>query len=413
MRFLVIGDPHFREGCVKDMELFIEETLRIVTEVRLEIEFVVVLGDVMDRHGILHQKPFHQSCRFLIELSKLRPTYCLIGNHDFDIPSVYLPENHPYKVMVWNEVPNLKIIDRPQIIDGIFFTPYVPPGYFTKAVKEAVNDTSSDLPWWELLNNRGIRLGFAHQEFKGCQMGLLKSESGDAWPQDSKVGEVPFIISGHIHSYQMLGENIMYTGTPVQVNYGEGDKKGLCVINVDNNKVEKKWYKVKVPKKLVKVIQLTELDKWVDDRFGYLTNRYNIDITKYRLTKKKGKQIEDATFDTIITLNSNKNLMDELRTHVNNDRYLDSYKVQVLVKGRLPGVAIKNTIMKLKDMPLSITHIYINEIADNRDDDTRVEDVQKINWLEILIDRLKCKNGDQNPKLDMLRDILNDLTNKI
>jgi hypothetical protein len=213
----VIGDPHFREGCVREMEIFIEETINILVRNTDQYDFIVVLGDVMDRHGILHQKPFHQACRFLIELAKIKTTYCLIGNHDFDVPSKYLPENHPFKMMTWAPVPNLTIVDKPMVVGGdMLLTPYVPTGMFAQAVRQGLGLGEEELvegDVWKLMTSRGISLVFAHQEFMGCQMGRVKSETGDPWPS-TPFGESPFVISGHIHDYQTLGENITIRGNP-------------------------------------------------------------------------------------------------------------------------------------------------------------------------------------------------------
>jgi len=218
-KYLVIGDPHFRECSMADMEIFSEEVLKIAREYSSEIDSIVVLGDVMDRHGILHQKPFHQACKFLFDLSEIKHTYCLIGNHDFDNPSRYLPDNHPFKVITWSKVPGLTIVDRPLKKDQVIFAPYVPPGSFERALDDAGG-------------LEGVGLIFAHQEFRGCRMGKIVSEAGDTWPMGG-FGNHPYIVSGHIHDYQTLGENIMYTGTPIQVNFGEGEKRGVCLFTAE------------------------------------------------------------------------------------------------------------------------------------------------------------------------------------
>jgi hypothetical protein len=109
-------------------------------------------------------------------------------------------------------------------------------------------------------------------------MGRLKSEAGDPWADTPAFDRSPFVVSGHIHDYQRLGENILYVGTPVQVNYGEGVKKGICLINYDHeNRIkELQWFPIRVPRKIVKTVPLESLDGWVSRRFQELCERYEL-----------------------------------------------------------------------------------------------------------------------------------------
>lgn len=403
-RVFVIGDPHFREGCVKDMELFIEETLRIISENKERADRIVVLGDVMDRHGILHQKPYHQSCRFLIGLSKLLPTICLIGNHDFDIPSKYLPENHPYKIMTWTKIPNLTIIDKPQMIDGVFYSPYVPPGMFNQAIQDVIGEGG-----WESLVKEGVGLVFAHQEFLGCQMGRLKSETGDPWPQD-RYGQVPFVVSGHIHDHQMVGENILYVGTPVQVNYGEGLKKGICIFTMDlgplpmgNYNIE--WFPIRVPKKIVKTIPLDGLDGWVSKRFNSLIDQYGLQGIEKSCKKKGGKGGE---FETITTLFANKEILEPLAKCINEDRFSDSIRLQVLVSGKISGTVLKNLVHKVRDLPLGVQQVYTTEKFEGGEVVPFEETIEKRGWLDLYLEKV----SENEPKKELLKQILDHLTKK-
>jgi hypothetical protein len=406
-RVFVIGDPHFREGCVRDMELFIEETLRIIGENKARADRIVVLGDVMDRHGILHQKPYHQSCRFLIELSKILPTICLIGNHDFDIPSKYLPENHPYKVMTWTKIPNLTIIDKPQLIDGVFYTPYVPPGMFNRAIQDVTGEGDG----WESLVRENIGLVFAHQEFLGCQMGRLKSESGDPWPQDN-YGKVPFVVSGHIHDHQLVGENILYVGTPVQVNYGEGVKKGICILTIHLDPMpvgdySLEWFSIRVPKKIVKTISLTSLDRWVHQRFHDLVSKYSLQDILTNIKTKGGAKMEG--FESITNLYTNKELFSPLMQAVTNDRFIDSLRLQVMVNIKMSNTVLKNMINKVRELPLGVQQIYLtdaNEVNGERTDGENIQEEERRGWLELYLETV----SKDESKRKLLNEILNNLS---
>jgi hypothetical protein len=72
---------------------------------------------------------------------------------------------------------------------------------------------------------------FSHQEYLGCDMGGTQSVHGDTWPS-----HFPFIISGHIHDYQMLG-NILYPGSPIQNGYGKSHRKTVSLIRFSRGEV--------------------------------------------------------------------------------------------------------------------------------------------------------------------------------
>lgn len=390
-RALVIGDPHFRVGMVADMELFIEEVCAIASENTDAFDQIVVLGDVMDRHGILHQKPFHQACRFLINLAAIKPTFCLIGNHDFENPSVYLPENHPFRVMTWTGVDNLTIVDTPVIVGGVMYSPYVPPGMFARAVGDALGHPDTEPPLerpWEALLARGVGLVFAHQEFRGCQMGRLKSTGGDPWVE-GPLGEGPLVISGHIHDHQTVGTHVFYTGTPIQINYGEAEKRGVCIVSVRTNPAPEnpdfRWFKIRIPRKLSKTLSVDSVDAWVGKRIAELLSDYDIPPIDRRRggdQKKEGGNIAyyHGKRETLECL---------LGSHLRNDRYRDHLRVHVKIHSS-EALKAKKMITKLRDIPLGVYAWAVVEASptptpeeemDNRTRETR-------SWREILETRV-------------------------
>lgn len=275
MKILVIGDPHFREGNSTEMEFLVDFTLQFL-ESHPEIDWVVVLGDILDRHGVLHQQPFHQSCRFLHRLGAMKKTYVLIGNHDFDNPSRFLPDNHPFLMWKLTECPGVVIVDKPLFQDGYVFVPYVPPGMFQRALEYI--DPSLDFL-------SGTDIIFAHQEFKGCRMGPVISEAGDVWPLPN-MDHSPFIISGHIHDKQLLDNGILYVGTPIQNGYADSyTDKGLCVFDTVTREGE--WHHVPVPRKMtVRVSHGEELDGWILLQYERLYGKFAKDVPRKSSTAK-------------------------------------------------------------------------------------------------------------------------------
>lgn len=207
---LVIGDPHFKVSNGRDTDAMVEAIL--LQAQTLQPDMIVVLGDTLDRHETIHVSPLTRSIKFLAQLMAVAPTFLLIGNHDLKNNRQYLSEEHPFSALKsWG--PRMTVVDTTiltQIQDQTFvFVPYVPPGRFL----EALNTVSG----WE-----AATAIFAHQEFRGAQMGAIISVDGDEWPLTA-----PYVITGHIHDYQELQANILYTGTPIQHAFGDRHDKSI------------------------------------------------------------------------------------------------------------------------------------------------------------------------------------------
>ena len=253
LKALIIGDPHFKVNNTVDTDEMTTQIIHIIR--KKEPDFVIVLGDVLDRHENIHMTPLIKSVSLLRQIQDLVPLYVIIGNHDRKNNKVYLTEEHPFTALkYWN---NTMIVDTVQNIkiDNIQFTfvPYVAPGLF--------NDALDTVEHWK----ESICI-FCHQEFKDAQMGAFTSVDGDEWDVNN-----PYIISGHIHDYQKLQNNILYLGTPIQHSFGDSTNKKIALISFSdkiNNHNDLQMEKIKLKIKLKKNIHLTpdEVDSYeLDD----------------------------------------------------------------------------------------------------------------------------------------------------
>jgi hypothetical protein len=210
---LTIGDPHFKLANVRETDAMTEAILQ---QARLkQPDIIVVLGDTLDRHESIHVSPLTRAVKFLSQLIEIAPTYLLIGNHDLKNNRQFLSEEHPfYALKFWG--PRMTVVDTTKLVqikDQTFvFVPYVPPGRFIEAL-EMVSG-------WQ-----DATCIFAHQEFKGAQMGAIISVEGDEWPLT-----YPYVVTGHIHDYQEPQTNILYTGTPIQHAFGDRHDKTISLL---------------------------------------------------------------------------------------------------------------------------------------------------------------------------------------
>jgi len=243
-RILLIGDPHFKISNSLETSQFHKSTIDYVDS-NNDLDFIVVLGDILHCHEKIHTQPFCRAVNFLQMLANRKKTYVLIGNHDRINNNVFLTKEHPFTGM--KEYKNLIIVDQVVVDEQFIFVPYVSNGRFKEALETKLTEE-------EYSKHRAI---FAHQEFRGCKMGAIVSEDGDIWEES-----LPPVFSGHIHDLQKLQNNIFYPGTPFQHGFGDSTDKGIYLLNLneDNWDTEKIFLDI-VPKKLYSM-KLEDFDKF-------------------------------------------------------------------------------------------------------------------------------------------------------
>ena len=245
---LIIGDPHFKVSNVRETDNMTEAIIRVANQRNPDI--IVVLGDILDRHETIHVSPLTRAIDFLKRLMNIAPTYVLIGNHDLKNNRQFLSDEHPFTALKhWNQ-DLITIVDTTTTViikdQKFVFVPYVPPGRFV----EALNHSSG----W-----KDATCIFAHQEFRGAQMGAIISTEGDDWPLN-----YPYVISGHIHDYQEPQVNILYTGTPIQHAFGDHHDKTISHF-VFHSPTERIHHRIdlEIPKKRIVRVTCAEVSTHV------------------------------------------------------------------------------------------------------------------------------------------------------
>jgi DNA repair exonuclease SbcCD nuclease subunit len=254
LKVLIVGDPHIKVNNVKETEEMTQKLIQICQE--RKPNFVILLGDILDRHSNIHVVPLMRAEKLVLELSKLLPVFLVIGNHDRPNNSNFLTDEHPFNAMkLW---PNTYIIDKVEThtLEGIkcVFVPYVPPG----RLQEAINTIPDALV--------DCKVVICHQEIRNCKMGAIISTEGDEWSLDK-----PLIISGHIHDYDRLQPNVIYVGTPVQHTYSENVNKAVSMFtftlleNNNNSDKEFQWEEERIDLGLMKKVTVYVTPKEVNN----------------------------------------------------------------------------------------------------------------------------------------------------
>lgn len=247
IKVLTIGDPHFKTDNVVEMDEMVNKIVKVAKEILPT--FIVVLGDVLHRHEKIHVIPLMRAEFFIKLLSEVAPTFVLIGNHDRPNNSTYMTNEHPFNALkLW---PNTYIVDE-KVVDVKFnndyrflFLPYVFPGKF----EETLNHSEKGVKDFQTANAI-----FCHQEFYGAKMGAIQSQCGDKWSSD-----YPLIISGHIHDYDKLQNNLIYTGTPIQSSFGDSVHKGISLFRFNENAWEEDRIDLNLKKKVIVYLDCEEV----------------------------------------------------------------------------------------------------------------------------------------------------------
>lgn len=226
---LVFGDLHFKIDNVEESKIFRKRTQALL-DAEKDIDMIVLLGDILHYHEKLHCAPMNEFTYFLQVLLSINvPIIILVGNHDMINHKQFLTTEHWMNILKSHE--NIMVVDTPyhqtyqktyhQKLE-LYFCPYVPVGRFKEALDELKDDT--------IYSQNEDHLVFAHQEFYGCKMGAIESESGDKWDENWSS-----VISGHIHDSQWVGTNVFYTGSAMQSGYSNHISK-IYLLHMDHEK---------------------------------------------------------------------------------------------------------------------------------------------------------------------------------
>lgn len=273
VRFLTIGDPHFKISNLDKVDQYIERVEQCIQQT--QPDFVIVLGDLLHDHEKIHTKVLNRAYSFIDRIRTYCPVFVIVGNHDYINNQQYLTENHWMNGMKQWE--NVVIVDKgytyKTMYGEITLCPYVFPGRF----KEALNTFHPD---W-----KQSRIVCCHQEFKGAKMGAIISEVGDEWE-----GDDPFVLSGHIHDKQRVQDNLFYVGSSMQHAFGESTDKTICLVELSEF-IHISKINLQLPTKKIIYVDVQDLEKFekqpVQNEEWKITVTGSVDEFKaFRKTKK-------------------------------------------------------------------------------------------------------------------------------
>ncbi len=206
MSILALGDLHIQPSNLAEINVFLTQLEKHLSQSKYQL--IIILGDTLHTHETLHTLCLNKMLEYVQLCEKYSSTYVLVGNHEYVNNAQFLSDLHPY--LTWKK--DHQIVDRLTKVElfhqdkkyNICMMPYLPDGRFREAVEVS----------GEKIEN--FDLFFGHQLFNKVKMGAIVAENVEDWDE-----KYPLMISGHIHDRQTPFPNLHYTGSSMQVSFGE------------------------------------------------------------------------------------------------------------------------------------------------------------------------------------------------
>ena len=232
---VVVGDIHAKPTNLEETDRLINWISTI--EPSLPIVF---LGDQLDTFGVARVEVINYWIKALGRLLESRTghIYFLVGNHDMNHAGT-----HNF-IDLFGIDPRITIVDSPMVLGDMFMMPFV----------------RDNAIFTQQINQSTAKVALCHQEFNGAMF-----ENGFYAPHGVDLETITtksWVISGHIHEKQHLGEKVFYPGTPRPLTKSDANKvKGIHIINLDTrqSKFVETPTEVSKPFRLITVNESTDL----------------------------------------------------------------------------------------------------------------------------------------------------------
>lgn len=204
MRLLLIGDLHLTFNNIEHVDQLFQF---IKTHTINSVDELIFMGDVFHTHSKTDTQLVNYFLTHLKNIIEIKPSiviHIIIGNHDMINNKTFCEPEKNWSCFI--SIPNVIFYSTPSVYKQMLFVPYTFPGKFNEAIDIFVKDTSK------------VICCFAHQEFRGVQMGAIQSEVGDEYTFNFPC------FSGHIHDQQTLyGGKVKYVGAALQHTFGSSE----------------------------------------------------------------------------------------------------------------------------------------------------------------------------------------------
>jgi DNA repair exonuclease SbcCD nuclease subunit len=309
----VISDLHFgmrgnNQQILNNICEFLDK-LFFPTLIERNIRHIIFCGDLFDARRNINFNTFDKFNKHFLRtiLDNNIKLDIIIGNHD-TIYSDSISENSPYILGLGKYKDNVTIYYKPTELQingiNVAYLPWIAKGYEEQSLNFVIKTNAEFL--------------FSHLELKDYKASsaahkiILKDVENDVCVKH--LGKFKLVMTGHDHRKQMIGENVLSLGSPLQFNYGDANlPKGFYLFDpveeyiefIENpNELFVKIYDLELPKfdmknKFIKIMKTSQMDKIELDKFIKDLEKqkpYKIDVDDVVITKEnKVIKCEDTT----------------------------------------------------------------------------------------------------------------------
>ena len=274
MKVLHTSDLHIGKNLHKHKINFAHEHLfeyLIKTIIKDEIDLLLISGDIFDTTyvSVTTQKVFYDFLERLAQIKTLKDTVIISGNHDLpsmlSLATPFLLASNIHiitSIDVDNQIFNLKdkgipycnIVAipflrekdiKPQLISDNFVDiekelSLALVDHYEKVETFVENNLNPDLPTLCLMHlfatGDNSKTQIEGEKHRDIYVGKLKSINAKHFPKN-----IDYFALGHIHKPQIVNkdERIVYSGSPITLNFGEKSKKKIIELIFDNKQFEK------------------------------------------------------------------------------------------------------------------------------------------------------------------------------
>jgi DNA repair exonuclease SbcCD nuclease subunit len=288
--------------------------------VKAEAEALIIPGDVFNERGILPVSVYNASYRVFQEISKKIRIIFSPGNHDM-VSSVALHSDEGlHSLYSFKEFADVAHIPELYETDSfsISIIPFIPSKEGTVAAAEALYKKARKVKKFSLV--------FFHHSFEGAETGPINWKM----PYPLTYEDIPDFdgkYSGHIHKHQVIGQGLVYIGSPLHHDAGERYyKPGWLKID---NKGSYQHIENKVSPRFV-VAEISNLKELAQ----YKENDYK--VVRWIGDQEEGKKIRDG-LDNIRVELVPVSFMIKNRTEITATDTFDSM-ARVYMKSKLGSV---------------------------------------------------------------------------
>jgi len=312
MKILIVSDLHadnysrFSRLTKSGINCRLQDCLDVIRNLKgpaeqVGAECLFFLGDLFNSRTTISIDVYYLVFQEIEKLAKNIKAYLLVGNHDQFLRKGDIYSTYPFSSIC-------QVISEPTVLnlDGSKFVclPY---------------QEEQDFRFIE--THEGDYL-FAHLGLNGAKVGPTEYKMKTALnPEDLKPDRFKWIVLGHYHKFQRLGDNIVYVGSMLQHSFGErGEEKFALVLDTETEKLQR----IKLDGPQFLQITLDELDERVNGNYiKVLCKQKEREQVLQRLSelKPRGWVVEtdiETKFEKRIDINPTMPISEVIKRYVEN-----------------------------------------------------------------------------------------------